>query len=45
MTSDLLNFLMLLSGEKDIVDSIDIINAILTKWSLAKQKRIQIKQF
>lgn len=31
MTSDLLNFFMLLSGEKDIVNSIDIINAILIK--------------
>lgn len=41
MTSNRLSSLMILSCEKDIVDKLDI-DSVVTKWSLAKQRRINI---
>jgi len=41
MNSDRLNSLMILNCEKDITDKIDI-DCIVKKWSLGKQRRIQI---
>lgn len=41
MTSNRLSSLMILSCEKDIVDKLDI-DSVITKWSLAKQRRINI---
>lgn len=41
MTSNRLSSLMILSCEKDIVDKLDI-DSVVTKWSLAKQRRIHI---
>ena len=41
MTSNRLSSLMILSCEKDLVDKLDI-DSIVTKWSLAKQRRIHI---
>ncbi|XP_050065998.1 uncharacterized protein LOC126555076 [Aphis gossypii] len=41
MTSNRLSSLMILSCEKDIVDKLDI-DSVVTKWSLAKQIRINI---